>query len=237
MHSISQPQRVALVTGAGTRIGRAIALDLHAHGWRVAAHYLRHTPSKRFIGLRADLSLPDEPAALAAAFRTRFERLDLLVCNAAIFGQRSLSRTDAAFFDQQMAVNARAPLLLARAFAPMLRRARGSIVTIADIGGALVPWAGFTAYGASKAALRAITEALALELAPQVRVNAIAPGAILWPESYPASLKRTLTSRIPLRRVGNPDDISQAVRYLAEASFVTGALLTVDGGRHLSGRH
>ncbi len=228
--------RVALVTGAGTRVGRAIALDLDAHGWRVAANYRRHRPPRRLVALRADLSLPDGPGALAAAFRGRFQRLDLLVCSAAVFERLPLARTDAALFDAQMAVNARAPLLLARAFAPMLRRAGGSIVNIVDIGGALVPWAGYSAYGASKAALRSITEALALELAPRVRVNAIAPGTVLWPESYPGPLRRSLTRRIPLRRIGTPDDVAQAVRYLAEASFVTGVVLPVDGGRRLSGR-
>ncbi len=231
-----ESNRVALVTGAGTRVGRAIALDLAAHGWRVAAHYHRHRPPRRLTGLRADLSLPEGPGVLAAAFRADFERLDLLVCSAAIFEERLLGRTDAALFDGQMAVNARAPLLLARALARLLRRTSGSIVNVADIAGALVPWPGYSAYGASKAALRSITETLALELAPRVRVNAVAPGTVLWPKGYSGSLRRALTRRIPLRRTGTPGDVAQAVRYLAEASFVTGVVLPVDGGRRLSGR-
>lgn len=229
-------RRVALVTGAGTRVGRAIALHLSRHGWTVAAHHLAHRPPPRLAALRADLSTPGGPEALARAFRRRFRRLDLLVCSAAVFERRPLRRTDAAFFDAQMALNARAPLLLARALLPLLRRSGGSVVNVLDVGGALVPWAGYSAYGASKAALRAVTEALALELAPRVRVNAVAPGTVLWPPGTPARLRRRLVSRIPLGRTGTPGDVAEAVRFLAEARFVTGVVLPVDGGRRLLGR-
>ena len=229
-------RRVALITGAGTRVGRAIALHLARHGWTVAAHYRAHRPPPRLAAFRADLAAPDGPDLLARAFRRRFRRLDLLVCSAAVFERRPLERTDAAFFDAQMALNARAPLLLARALLPLLRRSGGSVVNVADLGGALVPWAGYSAYGASKAALRAVTESLALELAPRVRVNAVAPGTVLWPEGTPASLRRRLVSRIPLGRAGTPEDVAEAVRFLASAPFVTGVVLAVDGGRHLSGR-
>jgi pteridine reductase len=189
------------------------------------------------VALRADLAEPDGAERLARAFRERFDRLDLLVCSAAAFEARPLAATDAEAFDAQMDVNARAPLLLARAFAPLLRRAPGSsIVNVADIGGGLVPWSGYAAYSASKAALVRLTECLALELAPRIRVNAVAPGTVLWPDDYPGALRRELTRRIPLRRVGTPDDLCAAVRYLAGASFVTGVVLPVDGGRRLSGR-
>lgn len=229
-------RRVALVTGAGVRVGNAIARDLARAGWTVAAHYRSHRPRGFPVALQADLAQPDGPATLAAAFRARFARLDLLVNGAAAFDAAPLQRTDAALFDAQMDLNARAPLLLAKALLPLLRRARGAIVNVADVGGGLVPWRGFSAYGASKAALVRITETLALELAPDVRVNAVAPGTVLWPESYPAALRRRLAARIPLRRAGTPEDVAAAVRYLAEAPFVTGAVLPVDGGRHLSGR-
>jgi pteridine reductase len=234
----SSPPRgpVALVTGAGIRVGRAIAEDLAAHGWTVAAHWHAHRPPRRFEALRADLAATDGPASLARAFRARFSRLDLLVNSAAVFERRALEETDAAHFDAQMALNARAPLLLSAALAPLLRRSRGSIVNVADVGGGVVAWSGWAAYCASKAALVRITECLALELAPRVRVNAVAPGTVLWPESYPAALRRELASRIPLRRVGSPADVAAAVRYLAGAEHVTGALLPVDGGRRLSGR-
>jgi pteridine reductase len=135
-----------------------------------------------------------------------------------------------------MALNARAPLLLVRSLLPRLRRSRGSVVNVLDVGGALVPWAGYAAYGASKAALRALTESLALELAPEVRVNAVAPGTVLWPEGTPPSMRRRLARRVPLGRVGEPDDVARAVRFLADSPFVTGAVVPVDGGRHLGTR-
>jgi pteridine reductase len=229
-------ERIALVTGAGARVGRAIALDLARHGWRVAAHYWSHRPPRGMEPLRHDLSTPDGPAALGRDLRARFEALDLLVCNAAGFERRRLEDLDAEAFDAQMDLNARAPVLLARAVLPLLRRSRGSIVNVADVGGGLVPWAGFTAYAASKAALVRATECLALELAPKVRVNAVAPGTVLWPASYSAAERARLTARIPLRRAGTPADVAQAVRYLADAPYVTGVVLPIDGGRRLSGR-
>jgi pteridine reductase len=229
-------KKVALVTGAGVRVGRAIAEALADEGYAVAAHYGRHRPPRRFLALQADLAAPDGPDRLARAFRGEFDRLDLLVSSAAGFERRPLARTDAAAFDAQMDLNARAPLLLARALAPLLARSRGSMVAIADIGGGLVPWSGYAAYGASKAALVRIVETLALELAPRIRVNAIAPGTVLWPASYGARERATLTARIPLRRAGTPGDVAQAVLFLAQAPFVTGVVLPVDGGRRLSGR-
>lgn len=228
--------RIALVTGAGVRVGNAIARDLARDGWRVAAHYRTHRPRGFTAALEADLALPDGPARLAAAFRARFSRLDLLVNSAAAFDALPIEETDAAAFDGQMDLNARAPLLLVKALLPLLRRAKGSVVNVADVGGGLVPWRGHAAYAASKAALVRLTECLALELAPDVRVNAVAPGTVLWPESYGAARRRTLTARIPLGRAGEPGDVAQAIRYLADADFVTGAVLPVDGGRHLSGR-
>jgi pteridine reductase len=227
---------VALVTGAGVRVGEAIARELSRNGWTVAAHYRTHRPRGFAAALQEDLATADGPARLAAAFRTRFRRLDLLVNSAGAFDELPLGETDAAAFDSQMDLNARAPLLLTRAVAPLLARARGSVVNVADIGGGLVPWRGFAAYAASKAALVRLTECLALELAPRVRVNAVAPGTVLWPASYPAARRRELARRIPLGRSGTPEDVAAAVRYLTDAAFVTGAVLPVDGGRHLSGR-
>lgn len=228
--------RIALVTGAGVRVGEAIARHLARAGFTVAGHYRAHRPRGLAAALQADLAAADGPALLAAAFRERFGRLDLLVNSAAAFDALPLSATDAAAFDSQMDLNARAPLLLARALAPLLGRSRGSIVNVLDVGGGLVPWRGYAAYAGSKAALARITECLALELAPRIRVNAVAPGTVLWPASYPAKARKALTARIPLRRAGEPADVAKAVLFLAESEFVTGAILPVDGGRHLSGR-
>jgi pteridine reductase len=228
--------RIALVTGAGIRVGEAIARALARDGWTVAAHYRTHRPRGFASALQADLAAADGPALLAAEFRARHRRLDLLVNSASVFDALPLAGTDAAAFDSQMDLNARAPLLLARALAPMLARARGSVVNVVDVGGGLVPWKGYAAYAASKAALARLTECLALELAPRVRVNGVAPGTVLWPEHYPAARRRALAARIPLGRPGTPEDVAGAVRYLADAPFVTGAILPVDGGRHLSGR-
>jgi pteridine reductase len=228
--------RVALVTGAGVRVGEVIARELARSGWTVAAHYRSHRPRGFAAALPGDLAAADGPARLAADFRARFDRLDLLVNSAAGFEPVPLAETDAAVFDAQMDLNARGPLLLVRALAPLLARSGGAVVNVADVGGGLVPWKGFAAYSASKAALVRLTECLALELAPKVRVNAVAPGTVLWPDSYPAARRRELTGRIPLGRVGTPEDVAAAVRFLAEAPFVTGAVVPVDGGRHLAGR-
>jgi pteridine reductase len=227
---------VALVTGAGVRLGQAIARHLTRHGYTVAAHYHAHRPQGFAAALQADLADADGPAALAAAFRARFPRLDLLVNSAARFEAGSIQATDAAAFDAQLDLNARAPLLLTRALLPLLRRAGGAVVNVADVGGGLVAWKGYAAYCASKAALVRLTECLALELAPRVRVNAVAPGTVLWPRAYGAARRRQLAARIPLGRAGTPLDVAEAVRYLAEAPFVTGAVLPVDGGRRLNGR-
>ena len=224
------------MTGAGVRVGEAVARHLARHGYTVAAHYRTHRPRGFAAALQADLSTPDGPDALAEAFRARFRRLDLLVNSAGGFEARPLRRTDAAAFDALLDLNARAPLLLTRALLPQLERARGAVVNVADVGGGLVAWNGYAAYCASKAALVRLTECLALELAPRVRVNAVAPGTVIWPEAYGAARRRRLTARIPLRRAGTPLDVAEAVRFLAEAPFVTGAVLPVDGGRRLQGR-
>jgi len=234
---MARPPKIALVTGAGVRVGAAIARHLAAHGYEVAAHYRTHRPRGFDVTLQADLSAPEGPDALALAFRAAgFRRLDLLVNGAAGFDERPLERTDAAAWDAQLDLNARAPLLLTRALLGPLREAGGSVVNVVDVGGGLVPWRGFAAYCASKAALARLTECLALELAPEVRVNGVAPGTVLWPERYPAARRAQLAARIPLGRAGTPGDVAAAVRFLAEAPYVTGAILPVDGGRHLSGR-
>ena len=226
---------VALVTGAGVRVGGAIARHLARHGYAVAAHYHTHRPRGFAAAFQADLAAPGGPDALAGAFRARFQRLDLLVNSAAGFEARTLEATDAAAFDAQLDLNARAPLLLTRALLGRLRLARGSVVNVADVGGGLVAWSGYAAYAASKAALVRLTECLALELAPRVRVNAVAPGSIEWPEGtddFPPEERAAIIDHTLLKRMGSPADIAQAVKYLVfDAPYVTGQVINVDGGR------
>lgn len=236
---------VALITGAGRRIGAAIARRLHADGYALALHgrassagldalvagFQRARPGSA-AALRAELADPDACAALVEAAHARFGRLDLLVNNAAGFATGPLERTGAESFDLLMAVNARAPFLLARAAAPWLRARHGAIVNIADVYAAH-PRADAVAYAASKAALVAITRGLASALAPAVRVNAIAPGAILWPEDGGDADRQAILGRTALGRCGSPSDIADAVAWLAGAGFVTGQVVRVDGGRAL----
>ncbi|MFC4728366.1 pteridine reductase [Coralloluteibacterium thermophilus] len=238
---------VALVTGAARRIGAAIARRLHADGHALALHYRRPGPELdallaafeaarpgSAVALQADLREPQACERLVAEAQARLGRLDALVNNASAFAVAPLEASDAALFDAQFAVNARAPFLLARAAAPFLRAQRGAIVNVADVYAAQ-PRPDAIAYSASKAALVAITQGLAGALAPEVRVNAVAPGAILWPDGESGSGDReAILARTALGRRGSPEDIADAVAWLLRAPFVTGQVVRVDGGRALT---
>lgn len=242
----STPRKVALVTGAARRIGAAIARRLHADGYDLALHYrssqaemdalLAELDSARAgsaIALQADLAEFDRLPELIAQTVGRFGRLDALVNNASAFYPTPIGGTTPAQWDELFASNARAPFFLAQAAAPHLKAARGGIVNLVDIH-AEQPLAGHAVYGMAKAALRMLTKALAVDLAPAVRVNAIAPGAILWPEhGKDAASQEALIARTPLGRIGNPEDIAGCVAWLlGDASgYVTGQTLRVDGGR------
>jgi len=240
--------RVVLVTGAGVRVGRAIALALGRAGAHVAVH---HRTSSRGAGevvaairadgnraeaFAADLADPAQIAALVDGVEARVGPLSALVNSAAVFERADFLETSAEQLERQWAVNARAPYLLAQAAARrMSARGRGDIVNVADVGGALSPWRGYSAYCMSKAALAMLTRCLALELAPAIRVNAVAPGTVLPPEGMEPGALDALRSRIPQRRFGEPDDVAQAVLFfLAGPTFITGQILAVDGGRSLA---
>ncbi|MET0327273.1 MAG: pteridine reductase [Luteimonas sp.] len=240
------PTPVVLVTGAARRIGAAIVQRLHGDGYAVAIHCHRSRADADALAavfesaragstcvLEADLA--DAAALPGLVERTveRFGRLDALVNNAAVFAPTALDATDAAAFDALMAINARAPCLLAQAAAPHLRAARGAIVNIGDLY-AERPRADLVAYAASKAALLGLTRGLAVALAPEVRVNAVSPGAILWPEdgADPAVQARILAAT-PLARLGGADEIADAVAWLLRGGFTTGEVLRLDGGRAL----
>jgi len=244
----AQSRRVALVTGAARRIGAVIARRLHAAGYDVALHARRSRSeldalvaelegarASSTLALEADLddvaALPD----LANAAVERFGRLDALVNNAAAFYPTPIGSATPAQWDELFGTNARAPFFLAQAAAPHLAASNGAIVNIIDIY-AEQPLASHAIYSMSKAALVAMTKALARDLAPAVRVNGVAPGAILWPDAGKSeAAQQALIERTPLKRTGSPEDIAGAVLWLLEAPFVTGEIVRVDGGRHLVG--
>ena len=243
-------QRTALVTGGAVRIGRAIAIGLAEAGYDVAIVYrssaaeARDTASaieetgRRCVALQADLADPEAAEAVASEVRSAFEdedgtpRLDVLVNSAASFREVPLLEVDASEWDSVMAVNVRAPHLLTRACAEMLRSARGCVVNITDLS-AFQAWTTYPHHAVSKAALAHLTRVQARALAPEVRVNAVAPGAVLPPDAWGEDRWDALAARAVLRTVGSPADVVRAVRYLIEARFVTGHVLPIDGGRLL----
>jgi NAD(P)-dependent dehydrogenase (short-subunit alcohol dehydrogenase family) len=187
---------------------------------------------RRCVSVRVDLSEPEAAETLAEVVRTSFGRLDVLVNSAASFRSVPLLEVDAAEWDSVMNVNLRAAHLVVRAAAALLRESRGCVINITD----LSTWQAWTEYphhAVSKAALAHLTKIQARELAPEVRVNAVAPGAVLPPDEWPVERWEALASKAVLERVGTPGDVVQAIRYLIDAEFVTGHILPVDGGRLL----
>jgi pteridine reductase len=233
--------RVALVTGGAKRVGRAIVLALADAGADVVVHAresereARATAEavrkrgRRAAAVIADLTDADACRALPTIAVREFGRLDVLVHSAGAFEATDPLSADADAWDRMFAVNARAAWLLTSAAAPLLKRTRGCVVHVA-CASALTPWAGFLPYSASKAALVALTKGFAKALAPAVRVNAVAPGPVLPPPG-PAARRRAAAAATLLERWGRPEDVAQAVVYLATAPFVTGVVLPVDGGR------
>lgn len=242
-------QRAVLVTGAGRRIGAAIARTLHAAGARVALHC--HRSHEEADALAARLN----EARAASAFVLRADLLDVaalprlveaavaalggltgLVNNASTFHAGALEGITLGDWDDLTGTNLRAPLFLAQAAAPHLRASRGAIVNVVDIH-AERPLRGYPVYSVAKTGLAGLTRALALELAPEVRVNGVAPGAILWPEDgehFPEPERARIEAQTPLGRTGRPEEVAGAVKWLLlDAPFVTGQILAVDGGRSL----
>ena len=235
--------RVALVTGAGIRVGRAIAEELAGAGANVAIHYsrsergahatesaIRAAGNPRPKLFQADLREADASAGLVRDVVAWKGRLDILVCSAAAFDRRPFEDIDERAWRDMFALNLESPFRLAQAAAKSLRRHRGVIVNILDVA-AFQAWKGYAHYATSKAGLAMLTRILALEMAPRVRVCGVAPGTVAFPANYPAARRKEVVSRIPLGRVGKPSDIAGAVRYLSSANYVTGAVIPVDGGR------
>ena len=245
MDGRNESDRVALVTGASRRIGAEIVRGLHAAGYRVLLHYHRSEEAARqlagalnaerpgsVLALRADL---DDTAALHELVRRAIDawgHLDALVNNASTFYPTPLDTVTESQWDALLGSNLKAPFFLCQAAALHLARRQGAIANLVDIY-AERPLKGYPAYSIAKAGLAALTRSLAVELAPDVRVNGVAPGAILWPEQADGGQTQAdILARIPLARSGNPADIAGAVRFLLEeAPYITGQIITVDGGR------
>jgi pteridine reductase len=245
-HEGSRP--VALITGAARRIGAAIARRLHDAGYDLALHYrhsraeldtliaeLEQVRAASTLALQAELGDVSGLATLVSATTDRFGRLDALVNNASTFYPTPVGTATPAQWEELFGANVRAPYFLAQAAAPRLAEHGGAIVNIVDIY-AEWPLPQHSVYSMSKAALAMMTKALARELGPSVRVNGVAPGAVLWPESGKSYADReAMIERTPLKRTGSPDDVAGAVLWLLrDAPFVTGEIVRVDGGRHLA---
>jgi pteridine reductase len=236
--------RVALVTGAGRRVGRALAVALGARGMHVIVHY--HASSAgaeetvRLVtraggsgeALRADLGDTGDAERLIDRAIAARGSLDVLVNSAAVMLRTPLGETAATDWDAMFALNVRAPYFLTQRAAPALRASRGSVVNIADLA-AFETWPAYVPHGLTKAAVVQMTRALARVLAPHVRVNAIAPGVVLLPEGWSEAAAERLRETTPLERLGSPEDVAGAMLYLLDAGYVTGEVITVDGGRHI----
>jgi pteridine reductase len=242
---MSHPRSVALVTGGAVRVGRALSLGLAEAGYDVAVHYHSSDGAAREVARRVeelgrqaflvagDLGQAEDVERVARAVDERFGRLDLLVNSAASFDEADLLDVDAAAWDRVMALNLRAPFLLVRASAELLRASRGTVVNVLDLG-AVEAWTHHPHHAVSKAGLLHLTKILARVLAPHVRVNAVAPGSVLLPEGLPDDFAEREKRRTPLGRIGSPEDVLRAVLFLAASPFITGEVIVVDGGRSLA---
>ena len=241
--------RVVLITGGAKRVGAAICRRLHKSGASIMLHFrasagearllqseLNHLRAHSVALIQADLlDVAKLPSLVEQTVQT-FGRLDALVNNASTFYQTAIGDIGVDDWNNLVGTNLQAPLFLAQAAAPALKKAQGAIVNITDIH-AERPLKSYVVYSTAKAGLMGLTRSLARELAPEVRVNAIAPGPILWPddEAFDELSRQRIISHTPLRREGTPDDIAKAVHYLlADAPYVTGETINVDGGRHIA---
>jgi len=234
---------VALVTGSAKRLGRAVALRLAQEGADVVVHYRTSAAEaqsavaeieklgRRAVSIAADLDRVSEIKRLFDETAKQFGRLDILVNSAANFLPASVISTTEEIWDASLDSNLKAPFFCAQAAAPLLRRTKGTIVNFADTGG-LLGWPGYIPHSVSKAGVVMLTKVLAKALAPEVRVNAIAPGTITMPGD-PPEWEAEFIKLAPLQRSGIPADITDTVLFLVQSKFVTGQVVVVDGGRTL----
>jgi pteridine reductase len=236
--------KTALVTGGAHRLGRAIALALAAAGASLSIHYHQSAEKAeqtladlRALGVEAhgiqgDLSDTAACERVVDAAVARWGQLDILVNNSGIWGPTPVGQTTVERWDELFDTNLRSMYFVTQRAAPSLRAASGAVVNIADVG-ALKPWANYAPYLATKGGVVTLTYALAKDLAPEVRVNAIAPGPVLMPEKWDATKNSATIKSTLLRRFGSPEDIGQAAVFLATAGYITGVVLPVDGGQRL----
>ena len=239
--------KTVLITGAARRIGAVIARHLHAQQFDVVIHYRRAADEAAGLAdelnqvrpgsaatAQADLLQPAACASLIDAALAFNNRLDALVNNASAFYPTPLADLDEGSWDELVGTNLKAPLFLASRAAASLKKHRGCLVNIADLYGS-APLKGYAVYSVAKAGLLMLTRALARELAPEARVNAVAPGAILWPENMDEEQKAKILSKTPMGRLGDPADVAKAVHFLiADADYMTGQTLMVAGGRGMA---
>ncbi|HXT15430.1 MAG TPA: SDR family oxidoreductase [Gemmatimonadaceae bacterium] len=236
--------RTALVTGSGHRVGRAIAVALGGRGMRVAVHYnstadgARETVKQIEAAggeadvVAADLTRAESAAELIATVVETFGSLDVLVNSAAVMLRMPFGEITPEHWDEVMTLNLRAPFFLAQAAAPHLRAARGAVVNIADLA-AFETWPGYLPHGISKAGIVYMTRALAKVLAPEVRVAAVAPGTVLLPPNFDPVQTEHLRETTPLKRHGDPSDVTRTVLFILDSDYLTGETILVDGGRHV----
>lgn len=237
---------VALVTGGAVRVGRAIASALAEDGYRLVIHYNTSAgPAEELVdqirsnggeavAIGADLADAEAVRRLAREAVDAFGGIDVLVNNASTFPVERLEEVDEELWDHSMAVNLKAPFFLIRHLAATLRERRGAVINMADVDG-IQSWGTYVAHGIGKAGLLHLTRVAARALAPEVRVNAIAPSTVLPTENLSAEHLQQLADKAPLKRHGSPEDVVRAVRYLLAADFVTGQTMVLDGGRLLRG--
>jgi pteridine reductase len=250
-NAIGRPQlimelagKVALVTGAGRRVGRAIAVALGSRGMQVAVHFNASEKeaaesvrlvedaggTARSVGM--DLSEPDTPARLVDWTARTFGAIDVLVNSAAVMLRMPFGEVTPEQWEAVMSLNLRTPFFLAQAAAPHLRSRHGAIVNIADLA-AFETWPGYLPHGISKAGVVYLTRALARVLAPEVRVNGIAPGSVLLPDNWNEEDASRLNRTTPLERLGSPADVTRTLLFILDSDYLTGETIIVDGGRHV----
>jgi len=236
--------QVALITGGAVRVGRAITLGLARAGYNIALTW--HTSGnearsvareveelgRRVLISQGDVSKPEAAEEVASRVRSEFGRLDLLVNNASIFVNTPLLEIESGEWDRVMEVNLKGPFLMVKATAELLAATGGRIVNLVDLS-AFQPWVEHPHHAVSKAGLLQLTRVMARALAPRVRVNAIAPGAVLLPESYTDDQHRRSRESSALGRLGSPEDVVRTILFLERSDFITGEVIVVDGGRLL----